>query len=115
MSYKILETDESINDVYFIAINAYRYTCDEQSGENVISLYNETVEWLREFPFGYRGISIEHRGYEIHILAFGNYNLFFYIDTSKNEIVVLRVMYQKQNWERILKVQNLYHIDDVKI
>lgn len=115
MSYKILETDETLNDLCAIAINAYNFTRYTSSGDNVLIAYDTTVKCLCDFPNKFRGISIEHRGYEIRIRAFGNYNLFFCVDEAKGEVIILRVLYQKQNWEHILKLENLYHIEGTVI
>ncbi len=107
--YRILETDEALKDVNHIAVEAYEYTKDINSGISFLSFYDELVNSLKTFPFKFRGVSLEHRGYEIHIRPFRNYNLFFVVDWRKQEIVILRALYQKQDWERILRLDDVYH------
>ncbi len=112
MYYRILETDEVLNDLSHISFEAYNYTRDKDSGIKFLNLYDMTVSCMSVFPTGFSAAQIEYRGYEIHILPFGNYNLFFVIDERKGIIVVLRVLYQKQDWQRILNVANSYHINN---
>ena len=110
MYHKILETDEAINDVSRIACKAYDYTRDMDSGLVFIQLYDKTIDNIAMFPNGFSVTDIEYRGYMIHLLPFGNYNLFYIIDEDKRRIIILRILYQKQNWQRILKVDNAYHV-----
>ncbi len=95
MYYRILETDEVLNDLSHISFEAYNYTGDKDSGIKFLNLYDMTVSCMSVFPKGFSAAQIEYRGYEIHILPFGNYNLF-----------------QKQDWQRILNVANSYHINN---
>lgn len=67
------------------------------------------------FPDGFGSTTIEYRGYVIRILPFGNYNLFYIVDDKSRRIYILRVLYQKQNWQRILRVDDTYHIHGRKI
>ena len=70
MFYKILETDESIEDLLQLAFNAYLYTRSKSSGENVFDAFEKAISDISVFPLGFRGISVEHRGYEIRIFPF---------------------------------------------
>lgn len=108
MYYKILETDEAIRDIHHISCKAYDFTKDKQSGLVFLSLYDATIANLAIFPSGFGTTGIEYRGYMIHMLPFGNYNLFFVVEDE--EIFILRILYQKQNWQRILRVDNTYHV-----
>ena len=110
MYHKILETDEAINDVSHISCSAYEFTKDKNSGLVFLQLYDKTIENVAIFPYKFSTTAIEYRGYRIHILPFGNYNLFYIIDETDRRIVILRVLYQKQNWERVLRVNNSYHV-----
>ncbi len=110
MYYNILETDEAIKDLHKISIQGYEYTRDKNAGIRFLENYSETVETLTQFPKGFRGISIEHRGYEIKIFPFANYNIFFIVREESKDVVILRVLYQKQNWGKILRIDRSYHL-----
>ena len=51
---------------------------------------------------GYRGIGFEYRGYEIRLKSFDTYNVFFTINLTNEEIVILRVLKNRQDWKAIL-------------
>ena len=107
--YKILETDEAINDVSNLAIWIYEQYCNEAAAENLIDQYSNKIDALELFPHGFRGVSIEHRGYEIHFFPFSNYNIFFIVRDDHKDVVILRVLHQLQDWNRILRFDNVYH------
>ena len=110
MYRRILETDEAIRDLSHISYEAYKYTGDKNSGFIFLKLYDVTIENMAVFTEGFSKTGIEYRGYVIHILPFGNYNLFYVDDGKKGIITVLRILYQKQDWQRILKVNDTYHV-----
>lgn len=115
MYHKILETDEAIQDIYHISCEAYDYTKDKESGMVFLNLYDATTAGMAIFPEGFSSTDIEYRGYAIHILPFGNYNLFYVVDDKSKKIFILRVLYQKQNWQQILRVDNTYHLSGKKV
>lgn len=115
MYHKILETDEVIEDVHRISCEAYEFTKDKESGLIFLKLYDATIANMAMFPNGFSTTDIEYRGYVIHMFPFGNYNLFYTVDDKNNKVFILRVLYQKQNWKRILRVDNTYHIRGRKI
>lgn len=115
MYHKIFETDEAIKDLHHISCEAYDFTKDKESGFAFLRLYDAATVNMAIFPNGFSSTSMEYREYLIHILPFGNYNLFYTVDDEHNKIFILRVLYQKQNWQRILRVNNAYHICGEKI
>ena len=110
MYHKILETDEAIKDIHHISCEAYDFTRDKESGLAFLKLYDATTTNMAIFPHSFSTTDIEYRGYVIHILPFGNYNLFYTVNDENKIIYILRILYQKQNWQRVLRVDNIYHI-----
>ena len=80
-----------------------------EATERFLRLYNKEIQKLENFPFGYRGVSFEYRGYEIRLKIFDTYNVFFIVDTADREIVVLRVLKDRQNWKVIMGQETEYH------
>ena len=81
---------------------------NEQAAKSFLNRYDKEVKRLSEFPYGYRGVSFEYRGYEIRLKVFSTYNIFFIIDTEENQIVILRVLKDRQNWKVILQDEDEY-------
>lgn len=60
------------------------------------------VEDLRVFPLGYKATGFRYRGYDIHIKSYDSYLLFFTVDREQSEVIILRILQDRQNWEYIL-------------
>ena len=109
MEYNIRETREAIQDVTDLAVYMIEEFSNHKAALDFINKYDAEVSSLRFFPFGYRGISIEYRGYEIRLKPFGTYNIFFIVDTKENIIVILKVLKDRQDWKSIIHSGNEYH------
>ncbi len=109
MQYKLYETNEAVEDVTKLAVYMIDKFKNRKAAGDFMNAYDKQVDDLKYFPFGYRGISLEYRGYEIRLKPFGTYNIFFIIDIENKSIVVLRILKDLQNWKTILENQREYH------
>ena len=100
--YNLRETNDAINDVTALAI----YMIDEFKNDiaalNFLENYDSAIQSLRRFPYRFRGISIETMGYEIRLKPYDTYNIFFVVNENKNEIVIIRVLKDLQDWKSIV-------------
>lgn len=108
MKYSIKESREALHDVERLAAYMINPLKNRQAASNFLDLYDKEVKRLSDFPYGYRGVSLEYRGYEIRLKVFSTYNIFFIIDTEENQIIILRVFKNRQNWKEILQAENEY-------
>ena len=113
MQYNVIQTVEAADDVVNFAIYMIKELKNHKAAIDFLSRYDEEVKKLGFFPTGYRGIGLEYRGYEIRIKPFGTYNIFFTVDYAEQEVIVLRVLKDRQNWNEILKLQVTYRFDDI--
>lgn len=111
MRYRVLETREALEDVSNLAIYMINTFKNQKAADDFFNAYDRQVKNLCVFPIGYRGISIEYRGYEIHLKPFDTYNLFFIVDNDMGRIVILRLLKNLQDWKRILRIETEYHFD----
>lgn len=109
MQYNLIETIEAVNDVTHLAAYMIIFLKNHKAANDFVDRYDKEVQKLKTFPFGYRGISLEYRGYEIRIKSFDTYNVFFVVDYESKNIIILRVLKDRQNWQYILKSENTYH------
>lgn len=63
---------------------------NQQAIDNLLNNYDKQVKSFMAFPIGYRGISVEYRGYEIRIKPFDTYNLFFVVNEEERSVTILR-------------------------
>lgn len=113
MQYSVIETIEAVDDVINLASYMMRELKNQKAAYDFLSRYDKEAKKLGFFPTGYRGIGLEYRGYEIRIKPFGTYNIFFVIDYENQEVVILRVLKDRQNWNDILQLQVTYHFDEL--
>lgn len=92
MQYRLRVTREASEDVTGLAGYIARKFANIDAALNFLDKYDKEVQRLTNFPFGYRGVSFEYRGYEIRIKSFGTYNVFFTVDIAEKQVFVLRVL-----------------------
>ena len=100
--YRVMPTKEAENDVSsLVAYMAYQLK-NEQAARRFLHEYDKQIDSLTIFPFGYRGIGFEYREYEIRMKPFSTYNIFFVVDAKEQQITILRVLKDLQNWKVML-------------
>ena len=114
MRYSIKETDEALEDLGLVSIQRFRYFGSLVSGDTFLSKYDKAVETLHLYPEGFVGREIFYRGYEIRLLPFDDYYIFFVFREIEQDIVILRVLHKTQNWQKIM-INKTYHIKDLAI
>lgn len=114
MRYKIKETDEALEDLGLISIQRFRYFGSLISGDTFLSKYDKAVTSLTPFPKGFNGREIFYRSYEIRLLPFDDYYIFFVFREVHQDVVILRVLHKAQNWKKIM-VNKTFHIHDEAI
>ncbi len=111
MQYNVIETIEAVDDVINFAAYMIRELKNQKAADDFLDRYDNEAKKLGFFPTGYRGIGLEYRGYEIRIKPFGTYNIFFVIDYIEQNVIILRILKDRQNWNDILQLQVTYHFD----
>lgn len=111
MHYKVVVTQEALEDISDLAKYIIDTFKNQKAANDFLDVYNRQVEVLRTFPIGYRGISIEYRGYEIRLKPFDTYNMFFVVDDRMRQIVILRLLKNLQDWKQILRMKTEYHFE----
>lgn len=111
MHYKLVTTQEALEDVSNLAIYMIDTFKNQKAADDFLDAYDRQVKVLSAFPIGYRGISIEYRGYEIRLKPFDTYNLFFIVDDEIGKIVILRLLKNLQDWKQILRMDTEYHFE----
>lgn len=106
--YKIRETQEAMRDVTNLALYIIEEFGNQKAAMDFLDRYDEKIQGLRTFPFGYRGIGFEYRGYEIRMKPYDTYNIFFVVDHE--EIIVLRVLKDREDWQAILLNHSSYRL-----
>ena len=102
MKYRILQTPEAEDDIFQLADYMVNTLKNHKAANDFLNRYYQMVDSLETFPFGYRGISFEYRGYEIRLKPYDSYNIFFIVDTNIRTVTILRVLKDRQDWKSLL-------------
>ena len=106
--YKLRKTKESEQDLENLVVYMMFSLNNEQAATSFLKQYQQQIQNLAIFPFGYRGIGFEYQGYKIRMKPFSSYNIFFVVDEIANQITILRVLKDRQNWETVLHNEDEY-------
>lgn len=100
--YKIKYTYSSRDDIK----EKKEYILDTFKYRGLVKRFTDkikaAVEDLRVIPLGYKATGFRYRGYDIHIKTYDSYLLFFTVDKEQSEVIILRILQDRQNWEYIL-------------
>ena len=106
--YRLRISKEAGNDVDRLAAYMLYSLKNEQASNHFLQQYYKQAQNLTLFPFGYREIGIKYQGYHIRIKPFLSYNIFSVVDSRKQQITILRVLKDRQNWNNILHSEDVY-------
>lgn len=108
MTYKLIQTIEAKLDIKKLAAYMTYSLKNGQAANNFLNLYYKQIRNLKTFPFAYRGVGFEYQGYEIRMKTVSSYNILFTVDVKNNQIIILRVLKDRQNWRFILSNEDEY-------
>ncbi len=72
-------------------------------GERFIDRIKKALRELRSFPLSCISTEIKYHGTSIYMKISGQYLIFFVVDSQIPEIIILRVLQDKENWKYIIK------------
>lgn len=99
-----------MQDVTDLAVYMIEEFKNQKAALDFLDRYDEKIQGLMTFPFGYRGVGFEYRGYEIRLKPYDTYNIFFVVDTDSREIIILRVLKETEDWQTILLNHSSYRL-----
>lgn len=106
--YKLIQTREARDDLENLVVYMIYSLKNRQAASSFLDQYKKGIQNLTLFPFGYREIGFKYQGYEIRVKPFSSYNIFFVADGKAQQIIILRVLKNRQNWRNILYRENKY-------
>ena len=102
-NYTIKMTPKAADDLD----NIYRYISEElfaaSAATNILQRIEKEITRLKEFPFSCNHVAdefLKNKGYRKLIVD--NYIVFYLIEEEKDIVIIMRVLYGKQNYENLL-------------
>lgn len=112
MNYKVLVTDEAIDDIFNLVKYIHIELGNPDAAEKLYSNLNREIGDTGLFPLKFSNSGIKYRGYIIHKKIFESYLLFYIIEDEKQTVYILRILKDRMNWQRILQSNKIYHFSN---
>lgn len=78
--------------------------CIPQAAQEYPMAYLDAAEKLSEYPTGHPLVDDELlRSVGLRMTRFDNYNIFYYYDMQNDVVYIIRVLYNKVDWQNLLK------------
>ncbi|MCM1386983.1 MAG: type II toxin-antitoxin system RelE/ParE family toxin [Bacillus sp. (in: Bacteria)] len=101
---KVVFTEPAEYDLLDIEYYIFVDLCNPQAARRITDGILGIVDKLAEYPEGHPLVGEELLGrMGIRIAYFDNYNIFYYYDMQNGIVYIIRILYNKADWQSILK------------
>ncbi len=101
---RVVFTEPAEYDLLDIEYYIFVDLCNPQAAQRISDGILDAAGKLEEYPEGHPLVGDELLGrMGIHITYFDNYNIFYYYDMQNDVVYIIRVLYNKADWQNILK------------
>lgn len=101
---RVVFTEPAEYDLLDIEYYIFVDLCNPQAAQRISDGILGAAGKLAEYPEGHPLVGDELLGrMGIRITYFDNYNIFYYYDMQNDIVYIIRVLYNKVDWQNILK------------
>ena len=101
---KIVFTEPAEHDLLEIEYYIYKNLCNPQASQRITDGILDRIEKLRRHPESHSFVADDLlRKMKLRMTYFENYNIFYYHDEVENVIYIIRILYNKMDWNNLLK------------
>ena len=101
---RVVFTEPAEYDLLDIEYYIFVDLCNPQAAQRISDGILGAAGKLAEYPEGHPLVGEELLGrMGIRITYFDNYNIFYYYDMQNDIVYIIRVLYNKADWQNILK------------
>ena len=101
---RVVFTEPTEYDLLDIEYYIFVDLCNPQAAQRISDGILGAAGKLAEYPEGHPLVGDELLGrMGIRITYFDNYNIFYYYDMQNDIVYIIRVLYNKADWQNILK------------
>ena len=101
---RVVFTEPAEYDLLYIEYYIFVDLCNPQAAQRISDGILGAAGKLAEYPEGHPLVGDELLGrMGIRITYFDNYNIFYYYDMQNDVVYIIRVLYNKADWQNILK------------
>lgn len=101
---RVVFTEPAEYDLLDIEYYIFVDLCNPQAAQRISEGILDTADKLSEYPLGHSLVDDELlRRIGIRMTYFDNYNIFYYYDMENDVVYIIRILYNKTDWQNILK------------
>ncbi len=101
---KVKFTEPAERDLLDIEYYIFVTLCNPQASKRISDGILDAADRLAKYPEKHPLVNeelLKHMG--IRMTRFDNYNIFYYYDIKKDIIYIIRILYNKVDWQNVLK------------
>lgn len=100
----VVFTEPAEYDLLDIEYYIFVDLCNPQASERITEGILDVAERLGEYPTGHSLVDDELlRRVGLRMTHFDNYNIFYHYDREDDVVYIIRILYNKADWQNILK------------
>ena len=100
----VVFTEPAEYDLLDIEYYIFVDLCNPQASRRITEGILEAAEGLGEYPIGHPFVDDELLGrIGLRMTRFDNYNIFYHYDNEDDVVYIIRILYNKADWQNILK------------
>ena len=100
----VVFTEPAEYDLLDIEYYIFVDLCNPQAAQRISDGILDTAEMLSEYPTAHPLIDDELlRSVGLRMTHFDSYNIFYYYDLQNDVVYIIRVLYNKVDWQSLLK------------
>lgn len=100
----VVFTEPAEYDLLDIEYYIFVDLCNPQASRRITEGILEAAERLGEYPIGHPFVDDELLGrIGLRMTRFDNYNIFYHYDSEDDVVYIIRILYNKADWQNILK------------
>ncbi len=101
---RVVFTEPAEYDLLDIEYYIFVDLCNPQAAQRISDGILDAAGKLEEYPEGYPLVGDELLGrMGIRTTYFDNYNIFYFYDVQNDVVYIIRILYNKADWQNILK------------
>lgn len=101
--YSINHTIAVKKDIADIAYYICESLKNPSAADDFLQFIEHEIDQLEVFPFKHNGIGYRYDDKEIRIKPANEYNIFYVVDTDCKEIIILRILNRRKEWDWIIR------------
>ena len=100
----VVFTEPAEYDLLDIEYYIYVDLCNHQAAERISNGILDAAEKLGEYPIGHPLVNDELlKSVGLRMTYFDKYNIFYYYDMQKDIVYIIRILYNKVDWQGLFR------------